>query len=135
MPERTLAIIKPHAVTQGDAGLIIYLIEKNKFAIVAMKKLQLTQKQAQEFYAVHKERPFYGELVETMTEGPVIVLVLEKDNAIREWRDLMGTTNPANAAPGTLRKMFATSIGNNAVHGSDAPETAGYEVPFFFPEI
>ena len=133
--EKTFAIIKPDAVQAGHAGLIIHLIELNKFVIRGMKKMQLTRAQAEAFYAVHKERPFFGELVDYMLSGPVIVMALEKENAIQEWRDLMGATNPAKAAPGTLRKMFGTSIGSNATHGSDAPETAAQEVKFFFPEL
>lgn len=133
--EKTLAIIKPNAVTAGNSGLIITLIERNKFAIKRMQKMQLTQQQAEAFYAVHKERPFYGELVQTMTAGPVIVMALERDNAIVCWRDLMGATDPKKAAMGTLRYMFAESIGNNATHGSDAPETAAQELKFFFPDL
>lgn len=135
MKEKTLAIIKPEAVAQGHSGMIISLIELNKFAILGMKKVLLTKAEAEQFYAVHKERPFYGELVEGMTKGPVIVMALEKENAIKDWRDLMGATNPAAAGVGTIRKMFGVSIGSNATHGSDAPETAGIEVPFFFPHI
>lgn len=135
MIEKTLAIIKPDAVALGQAGMIISLIELNKFAIIGMKKIQLTKTEAEKFYAVHKERPFYGELVESMAKGPVIVMVLEKDNAIKDWRDLMGATNPATAAVGTIRKMFGISIGSNTTHGSDATETAHVEVPFFFPNL
>ncbi len=135
MVERTLAIIKPDAVAQGDSGLIISLIERNKFNIVGMKKIHLTKEQAEQFYAVHKERPFYGELVEGMLKGPVIIMALEKEAGIKGWRDLMGATNPDEAALGTLRKMFGTHIGSNATHGSDAPETAKAEITFFFPEL
>jgi nucleoside-diphosphate kinase len=135
MLEKTLAIIKPDAVALGQAGMIISLIELNKFAIIAMKKVQLTKAEAEQFYIVHKERPFYGELVESMAKGHVIVMVLEKDNAIKDWRDLMGATNPATAAVGTIRKMFGISIGSNATHGSDGIETAQIEVPFFFPKL
>jgi nucleoside-diphosphate kinase len=135
MVEKTLAIIKPEAVAQGHSGMIIALIELNKFSIIAMKKVHLTKKDAEQFYAVHKERPFYQELVESMTEGPVIVMALEKEHAIKDWRDLMGATNPASAGVGTIRKMFGTSIGSNATHGSDALETAQIEVPFFFSHL
>jgi nucleoside-diphosphate kinase len=132
MVEITLGIIKPDAVQDGNSGIIISLIEKNGFTIKHMKKIHLTKAQAQEFYAVHKERPFYQELVTTMTEGPVIVMALERENAIASWRELMGATNPAQANIGTLRKMFGREIGHNAVHGSDAPNTAKVELNFFF---
>jgi nucleoside-diphosphate kinase len=130
--ERTFAIIKPDAVAKGYTGDILSMIEKAGFRIVAMRKTQLSQQQAQAFYAVHKERPFYSGLVKFMTEGPVVVMVLEKENAIEDWRELMGATNPANAAEGTVRKQFASDIERNCVHGSDAPGTAGVEIPFFF---
>lgn len=135
MVERTLAIIKPDAVALGQSGMIISIIELNKFSIAGMKKVHLSKTEAEKFYAVHKERPFYGELVESMAKGPVIVMVLEKENAIKDWRDLMGATNPTAAAIGTIRKMFGISIGSNTTHGSDAPETAQVEVPFFFPNM
>ena len=130
--ERTFAIIKPDAVAKGYAGQIIAAIEENGFKIVGMKKRRLSAIEAQNFYAVHKERPFYNSLVTFMTEGPVVVLVLEKENAIADWRKLMGATNPEKAEPGTIRKRFAENIERNASHGSDAPETAAVEVPFFF---
>jgi nucleoside-diphosphate kinase len=130
--ERTFAIIKPGAVRDGNAGKIIARIEAEGFTISGMKKIQMSRAQAELFYAVHKARPFYGELVESMIAGPVVVMVLAKDNAIKAWRDLMGATNPAQAADNTIRKLFGTSIGENATHGSDAPETAAQEVPFFF---
>lgn len=130
--ERTFAIVKPDAVAKGQTGEILSMIEKAGFRIVAMRKTQLTDKQAQAFYAVHKERPFFGGLVKFMTEGPVVVMVLEKENAIEDWRKLMGATNPANAAEGTIRKRFASDIERNCVHGSDARETAAVEIPFFF---
>lgn len=133
--EKTLAIIKPDAVKAKNSGKIIDRIEQEGFEILGMKKIQLTKEQAQQFYAVHKERGFYGELVEFMTSGPVIVMALAKQGAVLAWRDLMGATNPAQAAEGTIRKIFATSIGENATHGSDAPETAAEEVAFFFPEL
>lgn len=129
---RTFAIIKPDAVAKGCSGEILAMIEGAGFRIAGMRKTRLTPEQAGEFYAVHKERPFYSGLVTFMTEGPVVVLVLEKENAIAEWRQLMGATNPANAADGTIRKRFAENIERNAVHGSDAPETAAVEIPFFF---
>ena len=130
--ERTFAIIKPDAVAAGHAGKIIDAIVENGFRIAGLKLKRLSQSDAEGFYAVHRERPFYGGLVKFMTEGPVIVMVLETPDAIRKWRDLMGATNPANAAEGTLRKRFAENIERNCVHGSDAPETAAVEIPFFF---
>jgi nucleoside-diphosphate kinase len=130
--ERTFAIIKPDAVGSGKAGAILAAIEKEGFRIRGMKMTRLSQAQAEGFYAVHKERPFFQSLVTFMTEGPVIVLVLERENAIAKWREVMGATNPANAAEGTIRKQFAESIERNATHGSDAPETAAIEIPFFF---
>ena len=132
MSERTFAIINPDAVARSCSGDILSMVEGAGFRIVAMRKTQLSQKQAEAFYAVHKERPFYGGLVKFMTEGPVVVMVLEKENAIQAWRDLMGATNPANAAEGTIRNRFATNIERNCVHGSDAPATAAVEIPFFF---
>ena len=125
-------MIKPDAVAAGQTGKILTLIEQNGFRIVAMRKLHMTQKQAEGFYGVHKERPFYPSLVAFMTEGPFVALVLERENAVKTWRDLMGATNPASAAEGTVRKMFAKSIERNCAHGSDAPETAAVEVGFFF---
>ena len=130
--QRTFGIIKPDAVARGNAGNILAAIEKNGFRIVGLRKTQLSQAQAEAFYAVHKERPFYAGLVKFMTEGPVVVMVLEKENAIAAWRELMGATNPEKAAEGTLRKLYAQDIERNAVHGSDAPETAAQEIPFFF---
>ena len=130
--ERTFAIIKPDAVAAGHAGKIIDAIVENGFRIAGLKLKRLSQSDAEGFYAVHRERPFYGGLVKFMTEGPVIMMVLEAPDAIRKWRDLMGATNPANAAEGTLRKRFAENIERNCVHGSDAPETAAVEIPFFF---
>ena len=135
MAELTFGIIKPGAVKNGHTGSILWLIERNGFTIKGLKKLQLAKQQAEEFYAVHKERPFYQELITTMTEGPVIVMALERDNAIKAWRELMGATNPEEANLGSLRKMFAKDIGYNAVHGSDAPETAKAELKFFFPDL
>jgi len=130
--ERTFAIIKPDAVAAGQSGEIIAIIEKTGFHIVGMKMKRLSQIEAEGFYAVHRERPFFPSLVKFMTEGPVIVMALEAPDAIKKWRDTMGATNPANAAEGTIRKRFAASIERNCVHGSDAPETAGVEIPFFF---
>lgn len=133
--ERTLGIIKPDAVKAKYSGKIIDRIEHEGFSIVGMKKLHLTKQQAESFYDVHAGKPFFDELVSFMTSGPVIVMALEKTNAIQAWRDLMGATNPAAAAENTLRKLYGASIGENATHGSDAPETARREVAFFFPEL
>ena len=130
--ERTFAIIKPDAVAKGQSGEILSMIERGGFRVVAMRLRHLTKKDAEAFYAVHKSRPFFSGLVTFMTEGPVVTLVLESENAIARWRDLMGATNPANAAEGTIRKRFAENIERNCVHGSDAPETAAVEIPFFF---
>ena len=132
MTDRTFAIIKPDAVAARKAGAILALVEKNGCRIAGLKMLKLTKDQAEGFYAVHQERPFFNSLVTFMTEGPVIVMVLEKAGAVAAWRELMGATNPANAAEGTIRKQFAESIERNSVHGSDAPETAAVEIPFFF---
>lgn len=130
--QRTFAIIKPDAVAAGNAGKIIDCIEGTGLAIIAMKKMRLTESQAQGFYAVHKERPFFGELVKFMTEGPVVALILEGENAIARWRDLMGPTNSEDAPAGTIRGDFGTNIERNASHGSDAPETARLETTYFF---
>ena len=130
--ERTFAIIKPDAVAAGQSGEIVAAIQKSGFRVVGMKMKRLSQLDAEGFYAVHRERPFYGSLVKFMTEGPVVMMVLEAPDAIKKWRDTMGATNPANAAEGTIRKRFAESIERNCVHGSDAPETAAVEIPFFF---
>ena len=130
--ERTFAIIKPDAVVKGQSGEILSMIERAGFRVVAMRLRRLTKKDAEAFYAVHKSRPFFNGLVTFMTEGPVVTLVLESENAIAKWRDLMGATKPANAAEGTIRKRFAENIERNCVHGSDAPETAAVEIPFFF---
>lgn len=133
--EKTFAIIKPDAVAAGHSGEIIKIIELNGFSIAGMEKKQLSRAEAEIFYAVHKERSFFGELVEYMISGPVIVMALARANAIKEWRDLMGPTNPAAAPAGTLRRMFGTSIGSNATHGSDSEETASTELAFFFPDL
>ena len=135
MTERTLAIIKPDAVTRRLAGPIIQRIEEAGFQIRAMKRVQLSKQQAEGFYAVHRERPFFGSLTAFMSSGPAVVLVLEAPDAIKKWRTLMGATDPAKADPGTLRKEFAESIERNATHGSDAPETAAYEIGYFFPGV
>ncbi|MCP5143412.1 MAG: nucleoside-diphosphate kinase [Gammaproteobacteria bacterium] len=130
--ERTLSIIKPSSVRVNDIGGILDRFEKGGLTIVAAKMLHLSQQQAEQFYAVHAERPFYGELVEFMTSGPVMVQVLEGENAIARNREIMGATNPEKADPGTIRADFAHSMTENAVHGSDAPETAAQEIAFFF---
>jgi nucleoside-diphosphate kinase len=130
--ERTFAIIKPDAVAANQTGAILAMVNKAGFRIAGMKMKRMSQIEAENFYGVHKERPFFGSLVKFMTEGPVVVMVLEAEGAITKWRDTMGATNPANAAEGTIRKTFATSIERNCVHGSDAPETAAVEIPFFF---
>jgi nucleoside-diphosphate kinase len=130
--ERTFAIIKPDAVAAGQQGEILAIIQKAGFRIAGMKMKRLSLIEAENFYGVHRARPFFQSLVTFMTEGPVVVLVLEAPNAIKLWRDTMGATNPANAAEGTIRKLFAASIERNCVHGSDAPETAAVEIPFFF---
>jgi len=130
--QRTLAILKPDAVEKGVAGKILARIEGEGLRILGLKMLRLTETQARGFYAVHKERPFYDSLVAFMTSGPVVVAVLEGTDAIARWRGLMGATNPAEAEEGTLRKEFAEDIERNAVHGSDAPDTARVEIPFFF---
>src|SRR6478752_7354855 len=130
--ERTFAIIKPDAVRKGQSGEILSMIEDAGFRVIGMKIRRLTKQDAEAFYAVHKARPFFPGLVTFMTEGPVVTLVLERENAIAKWRDLMGATNPANAAEGTIRKRFAEGIERNCVHGSDASETAAVEIPFFF---
>ena len=130
--EQTLSIIKPDAVAKGVIGKILERFESNGLRVAATKKIQLTPEQAGEFYAVHKERPFYGELVEFMTSGPVVVTVLEGENAVAKNRELMGATNPKEAEAGTIRADFADSIDANAVHGSDSLENAKNEIAFFF---
>jgi nucleoside-diphosphate kinase len=133
--ERTFAIIKPDAVAAHYTGRILQRIEDEGFQIRAMELRQLSQKQAEGFYAVHRERPFFGSLTTFMSSGPVVVLALEAPDAIRKWRTLMGATDPAKADAGTLRKEFGRSIENNATHGSDAPETAAFELGYFFAGI
>ncbi len=130
--ERTFAIIKPDAVSKKAEGKIIDKILENGFNIVAMRKELLTKEQAQGFYAVHKERPFFNDLIAFMTSGPVVLMVLEQENAIKKWRDLMGPTNSKEAPEGTIRGTFGTDIEKNASHGSDAPETAAFEIGWFF---
>ena len=130
--ERTFAIIKPDAVASGQQGEILSRIHKAGFKIVAIKSMRLTKEEAGGFYAVHKERPFFGELTEFMSSGKIFALVLEADGAILKWRDAMGATDPKNAAPGTIRHDLGTSIGTNRTHGSDAPETAAFEIGYFF---
>lgn len=132
--ERTLSIIKPDAVAKNVVGDILSRFEKNGLKVVAARMLHLTKDQAGDFYAVHKERPFYGDLIAFMTSGPVLVSVLEGENAIAKNREIMGATDPKKAEPGTIRADFAESIDANAVHGSDAPETAKQEIAFFFKE-
>jgi nucleoside-diphosphate kinase len=133
--QRTLGIIKPDAVAKGVAGRILSRVEESGFKVLGLKMLHMTPAQAGGFYAVHRERPFYQSLCAFMTQGPSIVMVLEADSAIQRWRDLMGATDPAKAASGTIRKEFASSIEANAVHGSDAPETAAFEIPYFFSAL
>ena len=133
MVERTLAIIKPDALKARYTGKILQRIEDAGFTIRAMRLLNLSKKEAEGFYAVHRERPFFGSLTSFMSSGPVIVVALEAPDAIRKWRTLMGATDPAKAEAGTLRKEFGASIENNATHGSDAPETATFELGYFFP--
>jgi nucleoside-diphosphate kinase len=130
--ERTLAIIKPDAVGRGLTAEILSRIHAAKFQIVAIKSLRLTKTEAEGFYAVHRERPFFGELTEFMSSGKAVVMVLEAEGAISKWRDTMGATDPAKAAPGTIRKELGTSIQYNCTHGSDAPATAAFEIGYFF---
>ena len=130
--ERTFSIIKPDATERNLTGKIIAKFEDAGLRVVASKRIRMTREQAEGFYAVHKERPFFGELVDFMISGPVVVQVLEGENAVAKNREVMGATNPASAAPGTIRKEFARSMGENSVHGSDAPETAAEEIKFFF---
>ncbi|RQW88225.1 MAG: nucleoside-diphosphate kinase [Geobacter sp.] len=133
--ERTFAIIKPDAVERNIVGSILAKIESAGFTVIGLKRIRLTKAQAMGFYYVHKERPFYEDLCSYMASGPVVALVLEKENAISDWRALMGATNPADAAIGTIRKDFGLSLGENSVHGSDSPESAVYEIPYFFNSL
>lgn len=130
--ERTFAIVKPDAFAAGHAGKILSRIYEEGFKIVGLKKLYLSKAEAEGFYFVHRSRPFFGELTEFMSSGPCVVMVLEAEGAIKKWRDLMGATNPADAAEGTLRRQFGASVGENATHGSDAPDTAAFEIGYFF---
>jgi len=132
--ETTLTILKPDSVGAGNTGKIIDHLIQEGFVVKGMKLLRLTQRQAQAFYEVHKERPFYGDLVAFMTSGPVVAAALERDNAVKHLRDVMGATNSEEAAPGTIRAQFGTNIEKNAIHGSDSPENAAREVGFFFSE-
>jgi nucleoside-diphosphate kinase len=135
MDENTLAIIKPDGVARNLTGEIIRRIEDSGLRIKALKMAHLSRKQAEGFYAVHKERPFFASLTSFMSEGPVVLMILTGDNAIRRWRDLMGATDPAKAAEGTIRKDFGQSIERNTTHGSDAPETASFETAYFFSRV
>jgi nucleoside-diphosphate kinase len=130
--EQTFAIIKPDAVAKNQIGDILAVTEAAGFKIRAMQMTHMTRKMAEGFYAVHKERPFFGELVEFMTEGPCVLLCLEREDAVAKWRETMGATNPANAAEGTIRKRFAESVGRNCAHGSDSKENAAIELAYFF---
>ncbi|HLJ31699.1 MAG TPA: nucleoside-diphosphate kinase [Candidatus Babeliales bacterium] len=131
----TFAMIKPDAVAAKNSGKIIDMIERNGFEIIRMQKVIISADLAEEFYAVHKERPFFGELVEFVVSGPVVIMALHKDDAINAWRELIGATDPSKAAEGTVRRAFGTSIGNNAVHGSDSSATALTELQLFFPDL
>lgn len=133
--ERTFAIIKPDAVERNIVGKILGKVEAEGFRIVGMKKIQLSKKEAEGFYYVHSERPFFGDLCSFMSRSPVVVLVLERENAIAKWREVMGATNPANAEAGTIRKEFGLGIEENTVHGSDSPESAAFEIPYFFSQL
>jgi nucleoside-diphosphate kinase len=130
--QKTFSIIKPDAVKSGNAGKILAHLEDAGFRVAALKMVKLSKSQAEGFYAVHRERPFFGSLVTFMTEGPVIVMALEREDAVKKLREVMGATNPANADAGTIRKLYAESIERNSIHGSDAPETAAEELKYFF---
>lgn len=130
--ERTFAIVKPDGVENNNIGNVLARIEQEGFRIVALRMLHLSRESAEGFYAVHRERPFFNDLTSFMSSGPAVVMVLERDNAIRHWRDTMGATNPEEAKAGTLRKLYATNIERNTVHGSDAVETAATEIDYFF---
>jgi nucleoside-diphosphate kinase len=132
VPQRTFSIVKPDAVRNGHTGAILAAIDQASFRIVAIKKQSISTREAEGFYAVHKERPFFGDLCTFMSSGPLVLLVLEKDNAIPDLRKLMGATNPANAEEGTIRKRFAGSLQENAIHGSDAVDTAAFEIGYWF---
>lgn len=135
MSNRTFTMVKPDAMQDGHAGAILDQIIKGGFRIVALKQTKLTKEKAGEFYAIHSERPFYDELTTFMSSGPIIAAILEKENAVADFRTLIGATNPANAAEGTIRKRFARSVGENAVHGSDSDENAAIESNFFFSSL
>ncbi|MFC1882329.1 nucleoside-diphosphate kinase [Thermodesulfobacteriota bacterium] len=135
MMDRTLSIIKPDGVKRGLIGEVVKMLEQNNLDIVAMKMLHMTKKQARGFYAVHRERPFFESLTDFMSSGPAVVMVLEGENVIARYRELMGATNYKEAAEGTIRKAFATDIEKNIVHGSDAPETASFEISYFFNQL
>ena len=135
MSQRTFSIIKPDAVRKGYTGAILAEIEKAGFQIIAVKKQSISKDEASGFYAVHKQRPFFDSLTTFMSNGPIVLLVLEKDNAVADLRKLMGATNPAQAEDGTIRKKFAASIGENAIHGSDAEDTAAFEIGYFFAGV
>jgi nucleoside-diphosphate kinase len=130
--QRTFAMIKPDAMEAGHAGAILAQIQRAGFSIQGMRQLHLTLAQAEGFYAVHRERPFFGELTEFMSRGPIVVLALEREDAVNTWREVIGATDPAKAADGTVRKLYGKDVGENAVHGSDAPETAANEIAYFF---
>ena len=133
--QRTLAIVKPDAVAKGVTGEILTRVERAGFKILALRLLRLSSEEAAGFYAVHRQRPFFASLCAFMTQGPSLVMVLEGENAIQRWRDLMGATDPAKAAPNTIRRDFASSIEANAVHGSDSPESAAFEIAYFFSAL
>lgn len=130
--QKTFAIIKPDAVAAGNAGNILALIERNGFKVLALRMQRLSRAEAEGFYAVHRERPFFAELVEFMTEGPVVLLALEREDAVARWREVMGATDPAKADEGTIRKLYGTNVGRNASHGSDSIENAAIELAWFF---
>lgn len=133
--ERTLSIIKPDGVARGVVGEVVKRLESNSIRIIAMKMIRMDKKEAEGFYAVHRERPFFASLTDFMSSGPVVVMVLQGENVIARYRELMGATNFRDAAPGTIRKDFATDIEKNVVHGSDAPETAAFEISYFFNSL
>jgi len=133
--ERTLSIIKPDAVSKGQAGRVLARVEAEGFIVLALKLVQLNKIEAEGFYAVHRERPFFGSLTDFMSSGPSLVMVLERENAIAALRDLMGATDPAKAAPGTIRKELGSSVERNVIHGSDSPQSAALEIPYFFSAL
>lgn len=130
--ERTLCIVKPDAVEKRTTGAILQRVEESGFHVLALRMTRLTRQEAEGFYEIHRQRPFFGELVQFMTRSPVVIAVLERDNAVAAWRDLMGATDPAKAQPGTIRKQFGSNVGENATHGSDSLENAGREIEYFF---